>query len=365
MIQIVLGTRAEAIKMAPIILALKRHCADYEIVGTGQHRVDEILSGFGVDDPVKYILQPPEKGSVSKASIVKGISFSVNVIGKIQKHTADKQPEWVLYHGDTMTTAATAVGTNILSGKQWKTGHIEAGLRSGSAWEPFPEEISRVIADRLSDALFAPTEWAADNLRREKINKKIIVTGNTSVDSIKIALKKAANLDNPWKDHIIVNVHRFENIKRKRRLHAIVDAVLAVAKISDGEVLWPVHSTTEKMLQKYGFWKKIEKSVLLTEPLPYFQFVKVLSQARAVLTDGGSIQEECVTLGTPALILRNKTERPEGLKTPYNYLVGTDRDKIVTTVRKILENPPRWEGKNPYGDGKAGKRIAKIILGKW
>lgn len=365
MIQIVLGTRAEAIKMAPIILALKRHRADYEIVGTGQHKVDEILSGFGVDDPVKYILQPPEKGSVSKASIVKGISFSVNVMGKIQKLTADKQPEWVLYHGDTMTTAATAVGTNILSGKQWKTGHIEAGLRSGSVWEPFPEEISRVIADRLSDVLFAPTEWAADNLRREKINKKIIVTGNTSVDSIKIALKRAANLDNPWKDHIIVNVHRFENIKRKRRLHAIVDAVLAVAKISDGEVLWPVHSTTEKMLRKYGFWKKIEKSVLLTGPLPYFQFAKVLSQARAVLTDGGSIQEECVTLGTPALILRNKTERPEGLKTPYNYLVGTDRDKIVTTVRKILENPPRWEGKNPYGDGKAGERIAKIILGKW
>ncbi len=362
MIHIVIGTRAEAIKMAPVILALKKKKAQYKIIGTGQHRVEGMLENFGIDDPVDYIIPPPERGSVSKASMVRGITFSIDVMRKIHRKAVDEKPDWILYHGDTMTTAAAAIGTNISWGKPWKTGHVEAGLRSRVLWEPFPEEISRIIADHLSDVLFAPTEWAERNLQYEGITRNVYVTGNTSVDAVKLALERARSIEVPWDDYILVNIHRFENIKSRKRLTSIVSAVEEIAKNFDGNVVWPMHSTTERMLRTFDLWERVNDTAMVTESLPYLNFVKALSKTRVVLTDGGSIQEESVTLKIPAVILRKRTERPEGLKTPYNYLVGTDGEKIVRIVLQILENPPKWEGENPYGDGRAGERIAEVIL---
>jgi len=348
--------------MASVILALKKRGVEYKIVGTGQHKVDEILNNLGIVDDVEYILPPPLKGSISGASMLQGIAFSIDALRRIHKKIVTERPNLVLYHGDTMTTVTAALGTNITWGKRWKTGHVEAGLRSYCLWEPFPEEISRVIADHLSDVLFAPTERAKQNLQREGIVKNVYVTGNTSVDAVKLALKRARNIEIPWNEYILVNVHRFENIKSKKRLRTIVSAVEEISRKFDGDVVWPMHSTTERMLKSFGLWEIVENAAMVTDALPYPKFIKALSRARVVLTDGGSIQEESVTLKIPAVILRKRTERPEGLETPYNYLVGIDKDKIVKSVLKILDHPPRWKGMNPYGDGRAGEKIADLVL---
>ena len=367
MIHVVMGTRAEAIKMAPVILALENKNVDYTITGSGQHRIDTILSDFGIKKTVDYIMLPPEKGSVSKASVWRGIAFSTNVMKMIRKKLLEDRPTWLLYHGDTMTTAATAMGARAVLKRTWKMGHVEAGLRSNSLTEPFPEEISRRLVDRISDVLFAPTQHAAENLYKEGISKNVHITGNTSVDAVNLALKIAKNVDVPHDDFILVNIHLFENIKSRKRLGTIVRAILEVAQIFDGKIIWSMRNTTEKMLRKFKLWDRIEKEkkIIVSDWIPYIQFIKALSRAKLIITDSGSIQEESVTLRVPAIILRNRTERPEGLKTPYNYLVGTNVEKVVETVKQIIEEPPKWRGKNPYGDGKAGERIAKIILNKY
>ena len=277
-----------------------------------------------------------------------------------------KKLDYVLYHGDTMTTAAVAIASSKLFNpfKKYKNVHLEAGLRSGSLKEPFPEEISRKIADRFSDILLAVSDRSENNLKKERLSGKIIKVGNTVVDSVEIAYalalkKKIVPLSN--KKFALISIHRHENIKSKERLTKIVEILSHVKTLS----FFSLHDNTKKKLLDFGLYEELEKNpnIKIIEPLDYTEYAFQMKHCDFLITDGGSIQEESLVFRKPCVILRKFTERQEGIDTGINFLTKLDVAESVEII-ELIESGEIKVGKfkNPYGLEGVSNKIVEILL---
>lgn len=352
MIAIVLGTRPEIIKQSPIIRECIAKHLDYFILHTGQHYSYEMDQAFFSE------LELPEP----KYNLDVGSGTHAEQTGRIMtgiEHVLmEEQPDIVLVQGDTNTVLAGALAAVKL---HIKVGHVEAGLRSFDRM--MPEEINRVVADHISDYLFAPTETARQNLLNEGIeDNKICVTGNTIVDAVfqnmDIA-KKRANILNTLsirpKNYFLVTAHRQENVDSPEILKNIIRGLEAIHKEYSQPVIFPMHPRTRKMVEQFNIPLS---GITVIEPTGFLEFLQLESNASLILTDSGGVQEESCILGVPCVTLRNTTERPETIAVGSNMLAGTDAQRIVDAASVMLSLKKEWE--NPYGDGKAGERIVSI-----
>jgi UDP-N-acetylglucosamine 2-epimerase (non-hydrolysing) len=361
MFAIILGTRPEIIKMSPIIRSCEREGVNFFVLHTGQHYSYEMDRVFfeelGLPAPEVNL----DIGSKSHAEQTGAIMTGV------EKVLFEKRPDVVLVQGDTNTVLAGALAASKCRVRgegslPVEVGHVEAGLRSFD--RTMPEEVNRVVADHLSDYLFAPTNSARKNLRREGIEKrKIFVTGNTIVDAVfeNLALsEKKANIVHELglsaDNYFLVTLHRQENVDDKKRLKGILDGLTRIHDSYGLPLVFPVHPRTEKMIKSFGL--KI-KGIQTIKPMGFLEFLQLESKARLALTDSGGVQEESCILKVPCVTIRDSTERPETLDVGANVIAGVDPRSIADAAEKMLDTPRSWE--NPFGDGKAGDRIIKIL----
>ena len=364
-IAISIGTKAELIKCMPLMLELQNRKRSYWFLHTGQHSLKDSCEKFGIKKPDFVLSKAPMGNDTKFWSKINRHSFLwfILMIHKIRKVLNKIKPRYVIYHGDTMSTAVTAIASsNMLNhGKKWENVHLEAGLRSGSIFEPFPEEICRQICDRFSDILLAVSDLTEANLKRERrfIKEKIIKTGNTIVDSAQIAYKKGMEkYKKEKKPYALINIHRHENLRSKKRMIDIVDIISAVK----ADAIWPLHDNTRYYLRKYRLIEEIEKkkNIKITPLTDYFRFIFLLANCKFLVCDGGSIQEESLIFKKPCLILRKRTERQEGLGTGINFMtMNVNKGKRI--VEK-MENGIKVENfKNPYGEMGLSKKIVEIL----
>ena len=294
----------------------------------------------------------------------KSLLWFVSITFKIQKLLKKIKPKFVIYHGDTMSTAAASIASSRLFNfgrKSWKNVHLEAGLRSGSMLEPFPEEISRRISDIFSDILFAVSDLSKNNLEKENNGGEIIVTGNTIVDSAEIGYDMGKKMQKKiLYKYALINIHRHENLRNKERMRKITD-IICHAKINS---IWPLHDNTKLFLEKYGLIDKIRKNkkIRIIPLMSYPSFIFLLANSEYLITDGGSIQEESLIFKKPCIILRGKTERQEGLKTGINFLTRMDVNyskKIIMDLERNIIKSGNIE--NPYGERGLSKNIVEIL----
>jgi len=359
---LVVGTRPEAIKMAPVLRALRERSDEVEVslALTGQHTelVDQVLRAFDM-------LPDYDLGIMREGQTLYDVA--AGCLDGLRTVVGDFRPDMVLVQGDTATVF---FGALVAFFETIGVGHVEAGLRSGRKWSPFPEEMFRRLTDVLSDHWFAPTPNARANLLAEGLPpERVHVTGNTVVD----ALRSIAELERPFQNPVLerlsdpgrrlvlVTAHRRESFGAPMRevFQAVRDVVDAH---DDVDVVCPVHPNPNVV----GPAREVlgtHPRVFLTEPLDYVDLVGVMRKARLILTDSGGIQEEAPTFGTPVLVLRDVTERPEGVEAGVAEVVGTDRRRIVERASAWLSSRARAGGAtSPYGDGRAGERIADIVL---
>jgi UDP-N-acetylglucosamine 2-epimerase (non-hydrolysing) len=355
----IFGTRPEAIKMAPVIKELKsRKEIETIVCVTAQHRemLDQVLEAFNiVPDYDLNIMKPGQT--------LGGIT--IKALEGLEKIIKEVQPNIVLVHGDTTTTFVGALAAFY---NQVKVGHIEAGLRTYNKYSPYPEEINRQITGIIADLHFAPTDVSRDNLLKEGKNKEnIFVTGNTAIDALKTTVKKDYYheiFDWIGNDRmILLTAHRRENLGEPMRgmfkaIKRIID------EYADVKVVYPVHlnpKVREIANEVLGNSNKIK----LIGPLDVLDFHNFMAKSYIILTDSGGIQEEAPSLGKPVLVLRDTTERPEGIKAGTLKLAGTNEDNIYKLTKQLLDNEKEYnkmaKASNPYGDGQASKRIAEII----
>lgn len=356
-IAIILGTRPEIIKMAPVIRECQKRNISFFILHTNQHYSKNLDAIF-----FQELKLPQPKYNLRVGSGTHAQETGKMLIG-IERVLMREKPELVLVEGDTNTVLAGALAASKLS---IKIGHIEAGLRSYD--RKMPEEINRILTDHLSNLLFAPTKEAKDNLIREGITpKKIFVTGNTIVDAVyqnkKIAIEKSNILEKlnlAAKRYFLMTLHRQENVDNKTRLKNIFQGIKKVYQKYKIPVVYPIHPRTKKRISEFKL--TIPKGVILTQPLGYLDFLMLEINAKIILTDSGGIQEEGCILQVPTITLRDNTERPETLQVGSNILAGADPPKIIESVKKMLKQPRQW--KNPFGEGEASKKIMEIIIKK-
>jgi len=352
-IAIVVGTRPEIIKMAPVIKELEKGREDYFILHTGQHysyNLDRVFFEQLRLPPTKYNL---EVGSGSHAQQTAKILIGVENVLR------EERPDIVLVEGDTNSVLAGALAASKL---HVKVGHVEAGLRSYD--RRMPEEINRALADHCSDYLFAPTKKAKAILQGEGIpDGKIFVTGNTIVDAVYQNLEIARETENSLDDlnltpreYFLVTLHRPENVDDSARLASILDGLSKVATEFHFPVVYPIHPRSRKMMTEFNLEPR---NLTLIEPVDFLGFLQLESNARLVLTDSGGVQEEACILNIPCVTLRDNTERPETIEVGANILAGASADKILECAQLMLGRQNRWA--NPFGDGKAGKRIVEIL----
>lgn len=367
----VAGTRPEAIKMAPLIQALAADSRfESAICVTAQHRqmLDQVLQLFDlVPDFDLDIMKPGQNLSDVTATIL-------TAIGKVFESF---RPDIVLVHGDTTTTLATTLAAYY---HKIPVGHVEAGLRTGNLYSPWPEEANRKLTGALAELHFSPTEGSRENLIREGIDETgIHVTGNTVIDALLYVAKKAhsdAALQreftqefsflNPELRLILVTGHRRESFGGG--FERICQALLKIVQdFDDVEILYPVHLNPNVREPVNRLLAGVER-IHLIEPVNYLPFVWLMNRAYLILTDSGGIQEEAPSLGKPVLVMRETTERPEAVDAGTVRLVGTDSDRIVSEVSALLSNPRAYErmtkAHNPYGDGKACERILTALAGR-
>lgn len=356
-IAIVLGTRPEIIKMSPVIHELKRLGLDYFILHTGQHYSHNMDAVF-----FQQLKLPQPKYNLKVGSGTHAEQTGKMLIG-IEKILLKEGADLVLVQGDTNTTLAGALAAAKI---HVKVGHVEAGLRSFD--REMPEEINRLLTDHLSNLLFAPTEKARQNLLREGISDgKIYVTGNTIVDAVYQNLKLAeksdilSRLDLKTGEYFLMTLHRQENVDNRERLQSIIRGAELVAEVFDLPIIYPVHPRAEKRLKQFQI-KINQENIRLIEPLDYLNFLKLESEARLILTDSGGVQEEACIMKVPCVTLRRNTERPETIEVGSNILAGTEPKSILEKTETMLNRKRDWA--NPFGDGRASKRIAKIIKQK-
>ncbi len=364
-IAIIIGTKAELIKCMPIMLELQKQKRDYWFIHTGQHPLGKNCEELNVKKPDFILSKEPDISTKFWGKItLKTFIWNLKTMFTIRRIIRKLNPKYVLFHGDTMNTAM-AIGASawVLNPfKKWKTVHLEAGLRSGSLKEPLPEEFIRRVADRFSDILLAVSDLTENNLKKnKKIKGKIIKVGNTIVDSAQIIYEsKKKNVKKLPRDYVLINLHRHENLKSKKRMTSLVN-ILQKIKIN---ALWPLHDNTEYYLKKYGLMEKIKamKNIKIMPLTDYATFIFLLANCKYLITDGGSIQEESLVFKKPCLILRNKTERQEGLSTGINFLTKLNIN-IAKKVIELIENDKLKikKFKNPYGKKGISKRICEIL----
>lgn len=367
-IAFIIGTRAELIKTFPLMKELQKRKIPYFFIHTGQHNLTDLCEDFGVKKPDIVLTKEPKTTTKFYANTNKAMFWGMSLILKIKKilnQLSEKESlKFVLYHGDTMSTACAAVASSSFLNpkKKWKNIHLEAGLRSGSFKEPFPEEISRRIADKFSDILFAVSDLAEKNLKKERHKGNIIKVGNTIVDAANIAYKIALKkkIKKLGNNYALISIHRHENIKNKERLKRIVH-ILSELPL---ESFWPLYDNTKKQLIKFGLYKKLlkNKNIKIISPMSYVEFIFHLANSNLLITDGGSIQEESLVFKKPCILLRKKTERQEGLKTGINFLTKLDIDYGKSLIRKIEKGEIKVKKfKNPYGNKGLSKKILNIL----
>lgn len=367
-IAIIIGTKAELIKCMPIMKELQRKKIDYWFISTGQHPLTQLSKEIGVKKP-DFIIRPEPEISTKYGSVIKFRTFleCVKIVFDIKKLIKKIKPRYVVYHGDTMSTAmAACASSKVLNPfKSWKNVHLEAGLESGSLKEPFPEEITRQIISKFTDILFAVSDQSVKNLKKRVnlVGGKIIKTGNTVVDSTYIGYNKAKKRGYkiPSREYFLINMHRYENLKDIGRLKAIFE-ILKQTKIQG---FWPMHDNTKNYIEKYGLvniLKKI-KNIKIMPLVSHEEWIFLLSKCKYVIADGGSIQEESLILKKPYLILRKYTERTEGLDTGINFLTKLDIEYSKKIIEKIESNKLKIpEFDNPYGEIGLSKNIIKLLV---
>jgi UDP-N-acetylglucosamine 2-epimerase (non-hydrolysing) len=369
-IMCVFGTRPEAIKMSPVI---RRLLSDPRVecltCVTAQHRemLDQVLALFDIRPNVDLNLMRANQSLAQITSLV---------LDRLDPVIREHKPDWILAQGDTTTVMATALLSYY---HRIRFGHVEAGLRTLDKYQPFPEEINRRVAGVIADLHFAPTEWSRANLLREGVPaNNIIVTGNPVIDALqwvaelpfdissveKLGIDLQA-LEKSGKNIILVTAHRRENFGQP--LENICEAMLSLANSHAGAVhfIYPVH-LNPNVQEPVNRLLSNHPHITLVPPLDYLPLINVLKRSKLVLTDSGGLQEEAPGLGVPVLVLRDVTERPEGVEAGTVQLVGTDPEKIVNSVDLLLKNPEHYErmsrSVNPYGDGKASQRILEAIM---
>ncbi len=360
----VMGTRPEAIKMAPVIRALvaRPDAVESVVCSTGQHRemLRQVLDLFCLTPDYDLDLMTPGQTPTQVAA---------RLLARIEPLLDDLRPDWVLVQGDTTTVMATAIAAHHA---RVRIGHVEAGLRTGDRWNPFPEEMNRVLTDHLSDLCFAPTDGARRALLCEGIpEERILVTGNTVVD----ALQWIADL--PWQpdsalaplladgaDLVLVTAHRRESFGAPLERICAALRELALAGRGRWRLVYPVHPNPQVQAPVRKALHGVE-GITLLPPLDYLSLINLLRRARLVLTDSGGIQEEAPTFGVPVLVLREATERPEGVAAGVARLVGADPARIVGEAMRLLTDSAAHAAMsravNPYGDGRASERIVDAV----
>ena len=361
-IMLVFGTRPEAIKMAPLVKAIEKDDElECVVAVTAQHRemLDQVLELFKIKPQYDLNLM---KDNQTLSDITSG------VLKGIEKVVLKEKPDMVLVHGDTSTTFAGALAAFYA---QVPVGHVEAGLRSGDIYSPFPEEMNRRLTGVLSSVDFAPTMTAKSNLLREGVDEgKIFVTGNTVIDALLSIVDNNYQLESDLADFlaknkqtVLITAHRRENqgqpmvhiFQAVRRLHE---------ELPEVGFVFPVHKNPRVRALAHEALDGLER-VKMIEPLDYEPFANLMNQVDLIMTDSGGLQEEAPALGKPVLVLRENTERPEAVEAGTVALVGTDNEKIFTTAKTLLTDQKAYEAMekavNPYGDGKACRRIVQAI----
>lgn len=357
----VFGTRPEAIKMAPIILAMQQRPDEFTpiTVVTAQHRemLDQVLNIFHIQPDYDLNIMRPKQ-------TLSGIT--TRVLTQLDEVLDDAQPDIVLVHGDTTTTFAASVSAFY---HQTKLGHVEAGLRTWNKYSPYPEEMNRQLTDILSDLYFAPTTLSRDNLLKQAHPaSQIYVTGNTAIDALKQTVSEQYHhhvLDQVQAGHrlILLTMHRREN--QGAPMHAVFKAVRQVVEAHDDvEVIYPVHLSPAVQAVAHEELDGMAR-IHLIDPLDVVDFHNLAARSYFIMTDSGGVQEEAPSLNKPVLVLRDTTERPEGVTNGTLKLVGTDPLRVMTAMESLLTDENAYQrmaqAKNPYGDGRASERILAAI----
>lgn len=360
-VMVVFGTRPEAIKMCPLVNALKERSDEIETVlcVTGQHRqmLDQVLEAFDVEPQYDLSIMKDKQNL---------FDITCNILNKIKEVLEKEKPDVVLVHGDTSTTFVTALACFYL---QIPVGHVEAGLRTYNIYSPYPEEFNRQAVGIVSKYNFAPTELSKENLLREgKSEDSIYVTGNTAIDALKTTVRE--DYTHPmleWAEDsrlVMLTAHRRENLGEP--MHQMFRAIRRIVeKMPDVKVIYPIHMNPAVRAicdEELGNHDRIR----IIEPLEVLDFHNFLAHSYLILTDSGGIQEEAPSLGKPVLVMRDTTERPEGIAAGTLKLVGTQEETIYEAFRTLLTDKAEYDkmskASNPYGDGHACERIVEALL---
>ena len=362
-ILVIFGTRPEAIKMCPLIIELKKHKEiDCKVCLTGQHKemLRQVMEAFNIQEDYNLNIMR-EKQSLT--------TITVDILEKLADVLSDEKPDLVLVHGDTTTSFAAALAAFY---QQIPVGHVEAGLRTGNIYSPYPEEMNRLMTSKLATFHFAPTENNKNNLNKENITKNVYVTGNTVIDSFKYTVKQdyifkdtcLNSIDYTNKRIIVVTAHRRENLGEP--LENICRAIKSVVeKHKDIIVVYPVHLNPVVRNTVFQILDGNDR-IMLINPLDVLDMHNLISRSYMVMTDSGGIQEEAPSFGKPVLVLRTETERPEAVKAGTVKVVGVDEENIILEASKLLDSVDEYNkmahSVNPYGDGHASERIIDGIL---
>ena len=360
-VMVVFGTRPEAIKMAPLVLELQKQSETFETITvvTAQHRqmLDQVLETFRIQPDYDLDIMGKNQSL---------LDITAKILEKFDPVVKEVQPDMILVHGDTTTTFAASL---VAFYNQVRIGHVEAGLRTFDKYSPFPEEMNRQMTDNLADLYFAPTSESKANLLMEHHpESSIFITGNTAIDALRLTVQEDYHhqvLDqlDPQKKLVLVTMHRRENQGQPMRavFAALRERVDAHPEL---EVVYPVHlspAVQEAAKEILGDHDRIH----LIAPLDVFDFHNLASRSYFIMSDSGGVQEEAPSLGKPVLVLRDTTERPEGVKVGTLKLVGTDPERVKEEMTALLTDPDLYQkmssARNPYGDGKASERIVQAI----
>ncbi|MFA5879531.1 MAG: UDP-N-acetylglucosamine 2-epimerase (non-hydrolyzing) [Candidatus Margulisiibacteriota bacterium] len=365
----IFGSRPEAIKMAPLIKAFEKESEffDTKICVTSQHRemLDQVLTFFQIKPDYDLNIMKPNQ-----------TLFDITILGLkgLEPVLEKEQPDLIFVQGDTTTAFIGALAGYY---KKIKVAHLEAGLRSNNKYSPFPEEINRILAGHIADFHFAPTLNAQKNLEKEGITENIFVVGNTVIDALFLGLEiinqsqKEENFQEKFsninfnKKIILVTGHRRESFGKP--FLDICEALKEIALTEDVEIIYPVHLNPNVRKPVFEILKD-QKNIHLIEPLTYPYLIWLMNKSYLVLTDSGGIQEEAPSLGKPVLVMREVTERTEGVTSGTAIMVGTDKAKILSETKRLLKNKSEYEkiakAVNPYGDGTTSKQIVSLLRSK-